>query len=201
MWGFMASKTEIANRALSKLGQPRVSNIDTDGTKAANTIRYMWDMTRDALLMAYPWNFSIQIAQLAADAEEPLYGYTTQYSLPSDCLSLLEIDNNPEFRFVQGKIHTSEAAPLNIKYIARMTNPGSWDALFNEAFASRLAYEACEEITQSNSKKQILANDFANSIRLAYANNAIQIQQTEYDVDEWLAVRNMYVSDDLYYRL
>ena len=197
----MASKTEIANRALSKLGHPRVSNIDTDSSKAAKAIRFMWDMTRDGLLMAYPWNFAVKLAQLAADTEEPLFGYTTQYSLPSDFLALISIDNNPEFQFVGGKIHTSESAPLDIKYISKVTNCGLWDALFNESMASKLAYEGCEEITQSNTKKQMLAQDFATAIKLAYANNSIQTQQTEYDPDEWLTIRDMYVADSLYYRL
>jgi hypothetical protein len=185
----MASKTAIANRALSKLGETRVSNIETDNTKPAKTIRFMYDIVRDAMLTAYPWNFAIKRAQIAADASAPAWGYNKQYTLPVDFLSLLEIRGNPEYRIEGGKILTNEGAPIYIRYISRISDAALFDPLFVEAFATRMAYEACEEITQSNTKKQILMSDLEMTVKSAYANNAIQGQPQTLEADTWLLAR------------
>ena len=185
----MASKSEIANRMLSKLGETRVSNIDTDNTKKAKTIRFMWNSLRDSFLQAYPWNFAIKRAQLAKDATAPSWGYSNRYSLPSDFLALLEIKGNPDYRREGGYILTDAGAPIYIRYIARITNTGEWPAIFNEAFATRGAYEACEEITQSNTKKQILAQELKEVIAEAYATDAIEDPPVELQDDTWLTAR------------
>jgi hypothetical protein len=185
----MASKTAIANRALSKLGETRVSNVDIDNTKPAKVIRFMYDIVRDAMLAAYPWNFAIKRVQIAADASAPAWGYSKQYTLPVDFLSLLEIKGNPEYRIESGKILTNEGAPIYIRYIAQITDTGLFDALFVEAFATRMAYEGCEEITQSNTKKDLLARDLQGILKEAYANNAIQGQPQALEADTWLLSR------------
>lgn len=196
----MASKTAIANRALSKLGETRVSNVDTDNTKPAKVIRFMYDIVRDAMLAAYPWNFAIKRVQIAADASAPAWGYTKQYTLPVDFLALLEIRGNPEYSIEGGKIQTNEGAPIYIRYIAQITDTGLFDALFVEAFATRMAYEGCEEITQSNTKKDLLARDLQGILKEAYASNAIQSQPQELESDTWLLSRES-TTDDIDYNL
>lgn len=196
----MASKTAIANRALSKLGEARVSNIDTDNNKPAKVIRFMYDIVRDAMLTAYPWNFAIKRVQIAADSDAPAWGYNKQYTLPTDFLALLEIRGNPEYRLEGGFILTNEGAPLYIKYIARIENSGLFDPLFVEAFATRMAFEGCEEITQSNTKKEALLRDYEMIVRQAYASNAIQSQPQDLEPDTWLLARESTV-DDIDYNL
>ena len=196
----MASKTAIANRALSKLGEARVSNIDTDNNKPAKVIRFMYDIVRDAMLTAYPWNFAIKRVQIAADADTPAWGYNKQYTLPTDFLALLEIRGNPEYRLEGGFILTNEGAPIYIKYIARIENSGLFDPLFVEAFATRMAFEGCEEITQSNTKKEALLRDYDMIVKQAYASNAIQSQPQELEPDTWLLARESN-SDDIDYNL
>ena len=192
----MTSKTQIANRALSKLGEPRISNIDTVDTKAANTIRYMYDEVRDALLTAYPWNFAMTRVQIAKDATAPAWGYNNRYQVPSDFLALYKIKNNQHYRIEKGYILTDEGAPLKILYIARIINSGEFDPLFVEAFASRLAYEACEEITQSNTKKQILAAETEQRIKEAYASDSIQDPPQRLQDDTWLIARESSMDED-----
>lgn len=192
----MASKTDIANRALSKLGEPWIANIDTTNTKAANTIRRMYDIVRDAVQTSYPWNFTVTRAQIAKDASAPAWGYDNRYTIPSDFLALLEVKNNPEYRLERGYILTDEGSPIYIKYIARVTDSGAFDPLFVEAFAARLAYEACEEITESNTKKEILAQELRAVIAEAYASDAIQDPPLKLADDTWLLARESSISDD-----
>ena len=199
----MASKTDIGNRAISKLGEQRVSNIDTVDIKAAKVIRYMWDSIRDLLLASFPWNFAIARTQLAKDAAAPSWGYANRYTLPSDFLALLEIKGNYDYRLESSTsggryILTDAGSPIYIRYIRRVTDTGEFDPLFSEAFASRLAYEGCEEITQSNTKKQILAQEYEKNISMAYANDSIQDPPTELQADEWINARE-HASDAIDY--
>lgn len=196
----MASKTDIANRALSKLGETRVSNVDTDNTKKAKVIRYMYDSVRDAMLTAYPWNFAIARTQLAKDASAPSWGYRNRYTKPSDFLALLEIQNNPDYRLEGEYILTNSGSPLYIRYIKRIQDSGLLDPIFVEAFATRLAYEGCEEITQSNTKKQILFQEFRDIINQAYASDAIQDPPQLLQEDSWIISREAsFYYDDIDY--
>lgn len=185
----MASKTQIANRALSKLGQPRVSNIDTTDTKAARVISGMWESVRDAMLQSYPWNFSIRRSVIAADAAAPAYEWDRQFTLPTDYLQILSVYDDPDYRMEGGKILTNADAPLKIRYIARIEETSEYPSLFNEAFSSLLAYEACEEITQSNTKKDILFNEYRMMVAKAYQSDAIEDPVVDTDDDDWVLVR------------
>lgn len=198
----MASKTDIANRALSKLGEGRVSNIDTDDNTAPKVIRFMWDIELDTLLTAYPWNFAVTRTQIAKNATAPSWGYANSYTLPSDFLALLEINQNPDYRLETDAtnggrlILTDSGSPLKIRYIKRVTDTGEFDPLFVQAFASKLALEGCEEITQSNTKKEILVREYLNNIREAYASDAIQDPPLRLQSDEWLVAREQSVIFD-----
>lgn len=85
----MASKTEIANRGLMKLGQPRVSNIDTDPSPAAVAMSALFDSVRDELLQSYPWNFAIKRVDIAAAVDAPSWGWDNAFlSHQTVCVSL-----------------------------------------------------------------------------------------------------------------
>ena len=200
----MASKTDIANRALSKLGEKRVTNVDTQDVDSAKVIRYMWDIVLDGELTKFPWNFAIKRAQLAKDATGPTWEWNNYYTLPSDFLSLLEIKGEPEYELEQNSdgdiaIATDESSPIQIRYISRVSDTGEFDPLFVEALSARLAMEACEEITQSNTKKQILIQEYEAAISMAYASDSIQETPKKLRDDEWLLARFSGYSDDIDY--
>lgn len=185
----MASKTDIANRALSKLGQSRLASLENVNVESARVINDMWDNVRDALLQSYPWNFAIKRALLAKDGTAPAWGWQNRFSLPSDCLSVLEIRYDPDYTVENGYILTDEGAPLYIRYISRVENTGSYPALFTEALAASLAYEACEKLTQSNTKKEIAYNDMNMAISRAYVSDAIENPSIMLPEDAWLTER------------
>ena len=185
----MASRTSISNRALSKLGQPRVANIETTDTKAARTINEMYDSVRDAVLAAYPWNFAVTRTNLAPDADEPDWGWDYAYTMPSDFLSLVRIDTDPEYEFENGKILTDEGTVLYIRYIKKVTDEGNFPALFAETFASRLAFESCEQITQSNTKKVTLGSEFEAGLKQAYQVDAKENPTDDIEDDDWVTAR------------
>lgn len=185
----MASKTQIANRALTKLGQGRVSNIETDGSVAAITINQIWDTVRDATLQMYPWNFAIKRTDLAPDADAPSWGWSTAFTLPSDCLQLLEIKDDIEYELERGKILCDQAEIIYIRYIYKVTDPAMYPPIFVEVLAHDLAIESCDKITDDTSLKNLLIAERTQIMNKALATDSVENITTEIIEDTWLTAR------------
>lgn len=191
------SRVGIANRALTKLGGARIIALDDD-SKASNTLDSMFDSVRDAELRANIWHFSKARAELPALSEPPAFGYSHQFSLPADYLRLIEIhgrrvapqpDRDGWYSIEGRRILISHAGPLRIRYVRQVEDTTLFDALFVEAFACRLAAEACETLTQSNTKKQAAWDEYAQALAIARRANAIERPALATSDDTWLEAR------------
>lgn len=147
----MTSSVGIANRALLKIGANPILSF-SDDSKEAQVISAIFTDIRDATLRLAQWNFATTRASLAASVSEPLWGYDNLFPLPSDCVRVIELED-PYARYkVEGlNILTDEDAPLNIKYIKRVTDPNQFDSLFIDTFVLFLAAEMCYGFTGSSS--------------------------------------------------
>ena len=198
----MASNVEIANRALTKIGSKRIIAL-SDNTKEGREVNSMFAILRDAELRKFNWRFSIKRAQLAAQASAPAFGFAYQYRAPADCLKILEVGDyypgarlddyigtdTSEYAYENGLILTDYAAPLNLRYIARIEDPTLFDALFVEAFACKLAMELAEPITQSSTKRELATREYTTAIRDAVRNNAIEKPPVKVPDDTWMLAR------------
>ncbi|AXK65951.1 hypothetical protein [Burkholderia sp. IDO3] len=194
----MASQVGIANRALTKLGSARITSLDED-SKAAAALNSMYDDVLDACLREHVWSFAKTRAQLAALADAPLFGFGYQYRLPADFIRLIQIgqfliyprtDTRGLFSIENGNLLTDLQAPLAIRYAKRVTDPNAMDPLFREAFACRLAAEACETLTQSSTKRQAAWAEHEQAITKAIRVNAIERPSQPIGDDTWLESRN-----------
>jgi hypothetical protein len=198
----MASKIQICNRALSKLGAERITSLDDD-VKSARAMKSAYDFVLAAELRAHNWNFSIRRAELAALSSATVWGFSYQYALPVDFLKLIEIrdlyssSNVQDYRTtpaplwqVEGGVLMSDAeAPLYIRYVSQVSDPNLYDAAFSEAFACRLAAETAEEITESSGKVQTAWKLYERSVMEALRSDAIE-QPAEWMLDgEWVTGR------------
>lgn len=199
----MASSVEIANSALTKLGEKRIMSLE-DNVKPAREINAIFELRRDKLLRTFNWSFAMKREQLNALADEPSWGYALQYQFPSDCLRMVQINDiwvipsaadfvggpDSEPYTIEGRhILTDWSAPLKVRYVRRVTNPGEFDACFVEAFAYDLANEICEAITQSSTKKEALMLGRKNEISEAIRANSIELPPQVIADDSWLAAR------------
>lgn len=195
----MASNVDIANRALQKVGAARISSLD-EGSREANAVKAAYDLTLKAELQRNLWTFAIRRASLAADAETPAFGRTYQYSLPPDYIRKAPLDPTtpplPDDILTEGrKLLTSDSGPLHIRYVSSTLDEETVDPLFVEALAAKLAYEICQELTQSESKQAALADDYRFAVSQAKSLNSIQAGPREPEVDEWVYVRTQGNSD------
>jgi hypothetical protein len=189
----MASTVEIANRALSKLGEARITSLD-DNSKPARAMKARFDLVRDAELASYAWRFAVKRVPLAAAVEVPEWGFARIFPRPVDDLRPLKIANayvdfrtigvtvsyssrvpDLPYEVIDGKIYTDLPAPLEYEYVSRVTNSGAFDALFVEALACRLAADAAEELTQSNTKIEQAMRQYDLAIKMARRVHALYV--------------------------
>lgn len=194
----MASKTQIANRMLKKVGAGRVNDIATENNKRANAVNDMFDIVRDAVLADAKWNFATKRVVLAPNGNTPAWGYKYEYDLPSDFIAVQEVkdEDNEDPRSVRkdwkeedGKLVTDVEDAVYLKYTYRVEDTEKFSALFVEAFATAGALEIVEELTQSNTKKQLLQSDLDDIMEKAKHADAFAQQPELLDESEWITVR------------
>lgn len=190
-------KTQIANYALSKLGEEPVLLL-TDDVKSARIMNRIFDQVRDAELRRFRWKFSLMRAQLVALVDAPNWGYAKQYPLPTDFLGLVQVNDiylrplskqTVPWALEGGMLLTDLPAPLKVRYTAQITNPGMFDPLFVEVLACKLAMEAAETLTQSETKRARAADEYRFALTEAKRQDAIETAPDELPWGSWLDSR------------
>lgn len=189
----MASKVEICNRALQKLGAKRIVSLDDDSV-TARACNVAFEPVKLAELRDHSWNFAVKRVSLAANATAPEFGPQNSFPLPSDFVRLLPPDAQLSLDeldwLIEGRnIFTNDSAPLQIRYVSDVTDPNIMDSLFREALSSRLALELCEQLTQSNTKKADIKAEYKENIGEARRTNAIEKPAVMPPDDSWITVR------------
>jgi len=179
----------ICNRALQKLGAARITAL-TDDSRNARACSACYEAVRDAELRVHPWSFAVKRAQLAAETTAPAFDYDYQYTWPTDALRILPPnDANLDWQQEGRMILSNEAGPLDVRYVARITDTNLFDALFNESLAAKMAMEMCEDLTQSNTKAEKAGADYRNAIREAKKVNAFEKISEDPPEDGWVSAR------------
>lgn len=189
----MSSETEICNGGLQILGAARIQSL-TEANKNARACNANYFRLRDVELRKHRWGFSIKRVQLAKNTTDPVFGKTNYFELPSDCLRILpppQLDVDWVIEEAEGKraIATDWTAPLDLRYVAQVTDPNLMDATFRDALSARIALELCEEITQSNKKQETSQNRYDEAMAEAKRMNAIESVSFIPPEDEWITVR------------
>lgn len=204
----MASATEIANRALVKLGESRIADL-SDNSKPARTINSLFERVRDAEMRKRRWSFTLKRTVLAADAIAPAFGYSTQYTLPVDCLRPIGFNGKDlgadlsDYRPGSGAAYAIEGRKiltggiggvvsptgLQLRYIAAIADTTLWDACFIEAFACKCAIEACETLTASSDKRRLAWQEYKEAVADGVRANAIELPSESLEDDTWVMAR------------
>lgn len=185
----MPSAVDIANSALTKCGAELINSF-TEASEAARVINANYEAVRDRVLRMHPWNSVTTRQQLAPLSETPPWGFEYAYSLPADCLRVLEIDAyGRQWRVEGGKILTDIGPVLNVRFIRRETDPNLYDSLLADAVSTRLAYEIVERLTQSNTKKNAIVDEWKDIMRLAARSDAQEGSSIPDTTDDWILAR------------
>ena len=88
----MASVVDICNEAMDLLGAATITSL-TENSKEARLCNRNFEKIRDTVLRAHNWNIAITRKQLAKDSDAPAFGFTNQFTLPTDpyCLRVISL--------------------------------------------------------------------------------------------------------------
>lgn len=206
----MASETDIANLALSRLGHANITSL-SQGSKAANACKLHYPICRDATLRAHPWNFAIRRETLALDSVTPNHEFTYRHALPVDCLKVLRtsweadgVSSTAVYGFPGMNGYNGEMAPYRIEgryllanedvarieYIAKIEDAAQFDALFVDLLAQRLAAEIAAIITDNQSVAKSMWDIYTMKLSEARTTDAQEgTPRDVVDVSPWIQAR------------
>lgn len=187
------SVVEICNRALDLLGAGPIVSLD-DPTTSARLCARNYGPARDAVLRSYPWNDAAARVVLAADVTPPAFGFARAFTLPPDCLRVIEVDGElrsaGRWRIEGAKLLTDLGAPLRVRYVRRLTEPGLIGPLLADAIAAQLAAFIAFGITNSTTQAAAMLALRDTMLRQARQVDALEQSQDEsLTADDWVNAR------------
>lgn len=192
----MADYVSVANKALSLLGENDQLRDPDDDSASARAIRAVWDTVRQEVLRDHPWNFAIRRKQLTASASWQGIGYAYAFPLPAgaeQCLRLLEIlepkIRADDYSLEGGQILCDDLGPIAIRYVADVPDVTKWDALFVDAFASKLAFQICDRITGDLSRQSSMEAIYQRTLKKAKGVDAKENPPVPFEDSSWVTAR------------
>lgn len=186
----MADKLAVCNAALMRLGAEPVTSF-ADGTKGIKACNARYEECKRYLLRRHPWNFAIKRFIVDdPDVDAPLFGYSNSFSLPADFLRVVEVVDNEDY-VIEGRKLLSNNSSDELRYIWDVDNATLFDSAFTDALVAYLAWDICYYITQSNTLKQVLWEEFKEAFKKAKTPDAQEQPSPELGADYYLEARLM----------
>lgn len=186
---------DIANMALGLLDEAPITSLDEDN-KAARLCNLHLDLTIEAELSKRRWVFAI-LSETVAGIDTASGDGTLNYSyeIPADCLRVLPLtyDGEPtgipiSWRQEAGLIYSDQAGPLIIRYIANLTDPNDWTALFTEVVTSALAVKVALPLTHKAGMVELARSAYSAAVAEARRVNAFETSGELYN-KSWAQAR------------
>ena len=187
----MASVVQICNSALNQLGASSITAL-TENSKNARICNERYETVRDAVYRSHPWNCLIKRVQLAQDSDTPAWGFTYQYTLPSDCLRVLQIkDYNSDYKIEGRKLLIGESEVYLI-YLAMESDVNQLDVLLRETISACLAQDIAYAITSNLQVAKLMAEKYQAKLSEARHTDASE----GYNTDPNLAPTDQIITED-----
>lgn len=195
-----ASTVQVANMALTSIGELQLLDSFEEDTTAARTCKAIFDILRDEVLEANDWTFARRHAVLALTTSTRT-NWSYVYTLPADCLvpRLVEPGVRPvvatiPFELELGDDATSLVVATNqddaeLIYTARVTNPVLWTSHFVSALAARLAIQLGLALRKSPQFGALLANRYREVLAMAVAHDRNRQNEAQDETPESISVR------------
>jgi len=162
----MASVVDICNGALNQLGASTILSL-TEDSKNARLCNARYIQVRDSLFRSHPWNCLQKRVQLASDTATPAWGFNYQFTLPSDCLRVLNTENYDYDYKIEGRKIVANVNTMRILYVARIEDPNEYDEILRETLSSALGADIAYAVTSSNPVAQNMYKLFQDKLREA----------------------------------
>jgi len=182
----LPSKTGICNLALKRIGANAVTSIDTDDSNEARILVYLYDFVRRALLRSHPWNFAGKRQALSRLSTTPAFEYSYEYSLPDDCIRVMNLYDSSEKFVIEGRKLLTDETTVNLRYIYDVTIEAYFDPLFVEVFALALAYRLSYNISGNSTVTQEIKLQLDEQMRIAKMVDGTEGRFLQVSSGDWL---------------
>jgi hypothetical protein len=163
--------------AASSIGEDDQLRSPDDNTHLGRSIKAVWNITRQAAIRSYVWNFAKTRTALPALSQPASAPWSYKFQMPAANLRLIKIQNfsSRDHYEVEGRtILCNEPGPLYVQYMQDVPEVASWDALFVDAFAAFLGFKIADRITGDPARKQAAWSTYKTAIATAMKANAIE---------------------------
>ena len=172
----MTTEVSICNQAISWLGGNRIISLD-DETTEARLCKANYAHLRDVVLELKAWTFAVKRVRFARLAEDPIYGFSAAFAIPTEILTVLQVSrfsapgesnatgttgpgpsrestrNGDEQRIIwqrEGETIVCDEAAIVGRCIQRIVDPSKFSPGYVQTLAARLAREIAIPLTHSN---------------------------------------------------
>jgi hypothetical protein len=144
----------LCARAVIAIGASPIQAFD-EGTAEAIVAEAFYEITRDQLLAAHPWNFATSTANLARLAEPPDTDFAFAFHLPEGVVRILSVGRAGFERGIvyrrRGSVIETDADAVTLRYIE--TPPEEvYPAWFQAALIAALAEAFALPLTESTAR-------------------------------------------------
>lgn len=189
--GVPAGAISICNEALSLLGANTITDF-TDNTQEARLVDQFYYSAIKDTLRDYDWAFATKrSSELAELDEEPEFGFSYQYQLPSDCLRVISMYGDADF-VIEGTALLTNESEVKIKYVYSITDVSLFDSLFRRALILRLAADMAYPLTRKRSKEEEMIVLYQHALAKAKAKDIKETHnraRTPEAADSWIQAR------------
>lgn len=188
--GSLQTKIQVWNMALDILKEQPLASV-TDTVAPAKWLSRNYDQQRDFLMESMLWKFALDRAEIAADGSAPAWGWSYQYTLPTDCLRIVPPTHQGvwmgtpiPYETENTKLMMNTAGPLRLRYVKRITNEGLFTNGFVEVLSLRLARKLCHWMTGKASMMETVNKQLEEAVDIVRTIEAVQLSGGRYYDDE-----------------
>ena len=173
----MASKTDIANIAVSLHAGDMIDEIDGAPGRMAEWIRAMWATTLEVAMAAHPWKFAKtswrnQAALEAALNPNPGAGFA--FRQPPDCVRVYELwprIDYEEWGGAGGNVITCNERVVTMIGTQRGVDIGRFTAPFNDYLGALLGERICTPVNASEAIRKRCREERMAAFAMAASDN------------------------------
>lgn len=175
--------------ALLECGEEPIVAL-SDSTERARACNTAWPFVRKTVLGMHPWNTPTKRALIDEDATDPLWDFATRYPLPSDCLRVLEVDTDSDWRVEARFLVTDETGnDLGIRYIYDETNPADFPPPLVDALVLGLAYRIMYRLNANTAMRDRIERQWLSWVVECKAFDGSEQSDAELEDDTWVTSR------------
>jgi hypothetical protein len=194
----MASKTDIANQALTRVGAKTIMDLDDETSSNARTVKNVFELSVRQLARSHPWNCLKARANLAQLSTGPAFEYEYRYRLPTNCVRLVDFNgvyvwDRYEGFTIEGRDLLTNSSEAKITFIRYEEDPTVYDPMLIEALVILIASKVAIPIRQDESLSRSYKEEYER-IALPEARRVNGVEQNKIRVRQeegsrWLKAR------------